>query len=138
MYVLEKIKGNLKELAIHITEGGKKILKNAACKLYLKLGCLLPLSLRSPYILKIYQQAIKRYVPEVYPGRLIIFKAAGDSRDPRSWERLAAGGLEVVDVPGDHLNVLNEPHVQLWAEELKSCFQSANDNKVCDSGEGNN
>lgn len=77
-YVLGKLNGKIKEKVTSIMEAGKRIIKNAACKIYLSLGYPLFPSLRSFYILKVYQQANKDYVPEIYPGRLIIFKAAGD------------------------------------------------------------
>ncbi len=34
------------------------------------------------------------------------------------WGNLAGGGLEIHDVPGEHGNVLNEPHVRTVSEEL--------------------
>jgi len=39
--------------------------------------------------------------------------------DPQlGWGELAAGGLEFHEVPGTHLGMLQEPHVQVLAEKL--------------------
>jgi len=122
-YVLETVKRKLEETIIRIKEAGKSIAKSVVCKIYLGLGYLLPPFVRSFYILSIYDRARRDYVPQIYPGRLIIFKGAGDSCDPQTWERLAAGGLEIHEVPGGHVNILKEPHVQVWAEQLKDYLQ---------------
>ena len=45
----------------------------------------------------------------------------GTREDPMlGWGALAGGGLEIHDVPGEHGNVLNEPHVRTVAEELET------------------
>jgi thioesterase domain-containing protein len=45
----------------------------------------------------------------------------GTREDPRlGWVALAGGGLEIHDAPGEHGNVLNEPHVRTVAEELEA------------------
>ena len=33
------------------------------------------------------------------------------------------GGLEVYEVPGDHLNVIKESYAHGWAETLKVCLR---------------
>jgi aspartate racemase len=46
--------------------------------------------------------------------------------DPQfGWSKLAAGGLEVHHVPGDHIGILKEPHVQVLAEKLRDCLEQA-------------
>ena len=120
-YLLVRITGKLKETTRNIMN----ILKNPACKVYIGLSYPLPIALRSCYILNIYQQARRNYISEAYRGQLVIFKAAEESRDLRGWEKLASGGLEIHEVPGDHLNVLREPHVQVWAAQLRACLQRA-------------
>lgn len=74
--------------------------------------------------------AAKQYVPQVHPGRVTLFRAAeqpsGVYPDPTlGWGRLAAGGLEVHDVPGDHGTVVREPNLRFLAEVLKSCIARA-------------
>jgi len=42
--------------------------------------------------------------------------------DPRAWERFADGGLEVVDVPGNHHSMLAPPHVDRVADLLNAAL----------------
>ena len=41
------------------------------------------------------------------------------------WGGLAAGGLDVRVVPGNHLAMLQKPHVRILAEELRDCLHKA-------------
>jgi len=67
------------------------------------------------------------YVPTSFGGRISVFRAR---RQPRNrirdlnlgWGKLAKGGVDVYFIPGDHGNVLKEPHVQGLAAELKKCL----------------
>jgi aspartate racemase len=38
---------------------------------------------------------------------------------------LVKGGLEIHDVPGDHLSMLQEPNISVLAERLKACIQQS-------------
>jgi thioesterase domain-containing protein len=38
------------------------------------------------------------------------------------WGGLAAGGLDVHEVPGDHYTMWKEPHVRALAERLGGCL----------------
>ena len=119
-YVLERAKGKI----LSITSPINKILKKMAYEACLALGYPIPPSLRSRYILDIYAQTEAYYVPEVHPGRLMVFKAAEDC-DPDRWERLALLGLEIHEIPGNHTNILKEPYLHGWAELLKIQIDSA-------------
>lgn len=44
----------------------------------------------------------------------------------KGWLRIAAGGIEVRNIPGNHLGMLQEPHVQVLAKELSPCLEKAN------------
>jgi hypothetical protein len=71
-----------------------------------------------------------RYAPAAYAGRLTLFRASAvpevvgtDFSDPYlGWGRLAAGGVEVWPVPGDHLSLLDDPHVGALALSLRACL----------------
>jgi thioesterase domain-containing protein/acyl carrier protein len=62
----------------------------------------------------------RRYEPRPYPGRLTLFRAevrpfvaGSDFSDPHlGWGRVAAGGVQVVPVPGDHFSLFAEPHAR--------------------------
>jgi amino acid adenylation domain-containing protein len=69
--------------------------------------------------------AQSRYTPRPYSGRLVLFRADGesgrDTTDPTlGWDRLAGGGVTVYDVPGDHATILKAPGVRVLAEALRS------------------
>ncbi|MER3433037.1 MAG: hypothetical protein C4288_06295 [Leptolyngbya sp. ERB_1_1] len=74
-------------------------------------------------------QAAYRYVPQLYPNRITLFKAAEQSTsiaDPTlGWSALA-GDLQLHQVPGNHLSLLKQPHVQTLAQLLKQCLSSPN------------
>jgi oxalate---CoA ligase len=70
------------------------------------------------------------YQPAAYAGRLTLFPASDvqevvgtDFSDPYlGWGRWAAGGVEVHPVPGDHTNLLSEPHVGALGRSLRACL----------------
>ncbi len=77
-----------------------------------------------------YVRSLPAYEPQPYDGRIDIFlgrnTSLGRIRDPRrAWRRLAAGGAEVRVVPGDHTDMLREPHVRVLADELARCLDRA-------------
>ena len=73
--------------------------------------------------------AARGYVYRPYPGKLVFFRV--NERPSYVHSDLTAGWsnyaveVEVHDVPGDHGNMLNEPHVGILAEELNSCLLDA-------------
>jgi amino acid adenylation domain-containing protein len=116
-YILKGTRDKIKEIALR-TFPVKRILKKIGYKACLALSYPIPPSLRSRYILDIYNRAVDDYVFEVYPGRLIVFKTT-DS-DPTGWDELAAEGLEIYEIPANHSNVLEEPYLRHWATPLKA------------------
>ncbi len=73
--------------------------------------------------------ALRQYVPRVYAGRALLFRAEGRSvaaQDDRRllWRRLISGGLEIHNLPGaDSGLMLTEPNVRILAEQLKTSFE---------------
>jgi thioesterase domain-containing protein len=78
------------------------------------------------------------YLPQVYPGRICLFLSS--EKDPEisvnfqglesiddeltsGWRKLSSQPVEVYVVPGHHVTMCMEPHVQALAKQLKSCFQ---------------
>jgi thioesterase domain-containing protein len=50
-------------------------------------------------------------------------KAANAAEDClQYWRELAEGGFEVHDIPGNHDDILEEPHVQVFAKVLQQCI----------------
>jgi thioesterase domain-containing protein len=122
-YIFSGVKRKIEENFLH---PAKTFTQKIACRLYVGLGYPLPVGLRSRYILEVYDQAVSRYVPGIYSGRVIVFEPAEDFVDPRGWEGLAVDGLEVHEVPGSHCDVVTkEDHVRVWAGQLKAHLASA-------------
>jgi thioesterase domain-containing protein len=77
-----------------------------------------------------HERLTRGYVPGSYPGRLTLFRArlvpevvGTDFSDPYlGWGRWAAQGAEVLPVPGDHMNLLQPPHVRGLAAALRACL----------------
>ncbi|WP_243902384.1 condensation domain-containing protein [Aetokthonos hydrillicola] len=71
--------------------------------------------------------ALTTYKPQPYPGKAVLFRAMDESHFStlEGWKELIAGGLEIHDIPGDHLGILKEPHVQILAEKLKAHINQA-------------
>ncbi|MGA9545929.1 MAG: amino acid adenylation domain-containing protein [Candidatus Sulfotelmatobacter sp.] len=75
-------------------------------------------------------EAARYYVPQAYPGRVILFRSSreplGGLGDPYAgWSEYLTNGLEVREVKSSHDNILLEPQVQLVAEQLRTCLDEA-------------
>ena len=75
-------------------------------------------------------RATQSYAPHLYPGRITFFKAsetlAGTSSDlTMGWSEWASGGVEVHIVPGNHANLMYQPHVEVLADKLMACLNEA-------------
>ena len=69
------------------------------------------------------------YRPGPYPGRITLFKAKEEGEaygpDPKmGWGELAQDGVEVFEVPGDHMSILDQPRVAELADRLRSCLSA--------------
>ena len=70
------------------------------------------------------------YHPPGYAGRITLFRAPAlpllrPQDHDMGWGRLAAGGVEIKIVRGDHNNLLKKPYVEDLAAMLKSSLQQA-------------
>ena len=90
----------------------------------------LPQAQRILQLLPVHLRAGRQYVPDLYPGRVTLFQAAErlTSGQPHQdatmgWDRLAAQGVEVRQVPGSHVVLLSEPYVRAFAQELKAALE---------------
>jgi thioesterase domain-containing protein len=105
-HIQKRLRGAGWRLAFRLRSRGRQPLPEAFWDLYL-----------------MHRQALHDYVPQPYPGRLILFQAmapsVGADPDPQmGWGGLAQGGLEIHAVPGDHASLLAEPNVAVLAEKL--------------------
>ncbi len=91
------------------------------------LGRPLPRALQN--IKELNSLAVREYVPQVYDGHVTLFWASSDLRASvdfvEGWRALAGGGIEVHEIPGSHLDIVKEPHVQELAKKLSGCLGRA-------------
>jgi aspartate racemase len=94
---------------------------------YEKVGCPLPRVLRD--VKEFNSLAVRDYTPQVYDGQVTLFWASADLRTSldlvEGWRALAGGGIEVHEIPGSHLDIVKEPHVQDLANKLSDCLDRA-------------
>jgi thioesterase domain-containing protein/acyl carrier protein len=67
-------------------------------------------------------RATRRYRPRPWDGRLTLLRTAGAGPQDLGWGALAAGGVAVHEIPGDHYTMLREPQVAALAVELARCL----------------
>lgn len=83
--------------------------------------------------LKSHIQAAKAYIPQPYRGRATLFRAseeavAGSQDLTLGWEKLATEGVALHWIPGNHLTMVREPHVQVLAKQLRACLEQSQAN----------
>jgi thioesterase domain-containing protein len=83
------------------------------------------------HIHKVNYKALQNYVPKRYSGKIIFFKAAewdgvNLQHAECGWCRLAAEGLEIYEVSGNHITMNYLPHVEVIAKRLTVYLNSSN------------
>jgi len=102
------------------------VFRELCWKGYLAAGRPLPVSLRSPYILNVYQQSLRSYVPQPYAGRVTLFKSTNAWYPPsRDWIKLITGELDIHEGDWGHMDLRKEPSVAVWAKHLKASIDRA-------------
>ncbi|WP_113626309.1 non-ribosomal peptide synthetase [Pectobacterium peruviense] len=81
-------------------------------------------------ILQAHIYATEAYRGQPYPGDVLVVEAEdilpGRTRLPESglgWRRLTAGCLTVLPASGDHISMMNAPHISRIAEQLKNILR---------------
>ena len=81
------------------------------------------------FIEGINDRAFLAYKPVIYPAKMTICKPRRNYaflRDPfNGWGGIAAGGLEIIQLPSDPGGIFIEPYVQTLAEKLKEQIDQA-------------
>jgi thioesterase domain-containing protein len=70
------------------------------------------------------------YDPQPYPGQVALFhcgkaKMGFDPNLPYGWREVLNCEPRVYEVPGDHMTMLSEPHVDVLAKMLRKCLVEA-------------
>jgi thioesterase domain-containing protein len=74
---------------------------------------------------EIHWNALVDYWPKIYPGKITLFQTTDSSASTSPeyiWKPLGGGGLEVNRIAGSHEKMLEDPQVQVLAEEFKKCL----------------
>ena len=79
---------------------------------------------------KILNVAAGAYRPQPYGGRVVLFRSTNRSleqcQDPYSgWGGLIKGGLEIHEIPGDHISIFIDPDVETLARQMSACLAAA-------------
>jgi aspartate racemase len=119
----------LKEALTFIVKKGSFVLMTLRKRLELSR---LPRPLRN--VRQACAQAAAGYDVQPYEGQVTLFrvkeKSAGSLDDPYAiWWRVAAGGVDLREISGDHLSLLKEPQVRLLAEELNDALDHPSSNE---------
>ncbi len=75
-------------------------------------------------VIRTHQQALRAYTPKPYMGRMIFFRPTEALENAQLgaaeqfWLRFAQGGMEINNVPGNHLSMNFQPNVQTVANDL--------------------
>jgi len=107
----------------------KHKLYRRAYKIYRRYGRPLPPALKN--IEEINFAAVKDYEPQTYFGNVTLFLASDLTADydlHDGWRELVQGDIETHEIPGNHINIIKEPHVRPLAEKLKTCLDKAEQN----------
>lgn len=82
------------------------------------------------YLHKVHRanlQALDKYILSEYPGKLHLFRALDQSfylKDPilYGWDKYVKGGVEVLDIPGEHSRIFAPPNDKYFADTLQKCL----------------
>lgn len=87
-------------------------------------------------VFKLNSRLMEQYQGGSYDGIVTLFRVESEpgsnhaktdsaAHDPqRGWDRLAAN-VKVINAPGDHFTMIQEPHVKILARELMACIAAA-------------
>jgi aspartate racemase len=132
-----RVNRHLKQLATLNFRAQRANLAARTLGVYHRLASSLPRALRKRFsrpmtrseeLDAIIQTARRNYQPRTFPGRLVLFRAeqipdwiGSCVEDPYlGWGGLAAKGIEICPVPGDHLTLLHRANVGSLARQLEA------------------
>jgi thioesterase domain-containing protein len=73
--------------------------------------------------LKTGDRLLAKYVPSACDLRLAVFRPANDHDPEPGWRGLAQRGMDVYDLPGGHLDLLEEPTAGTTAALVRRCLE---------------
>ena len=91
-----------------------------------------PDEFRQLHVLLSLERARDAYKLRAYPGRITLFRATtpsdysyytADYTVDFGWTELAGGGLDIHQIPGDHVSMFGESNIGMTAEKLRGLLQ---------------
>ena len=118
------------QLSVGWAEGEKRrlarALKMRLCCAYLELGRRIPSGLRMFYFFETSEKAEGKYKPLPYEGSVALLVAHSSADDSQSvWRELISGDLTIHELPGDHLDPIIGPQVEVWGNRIKRSLLQA-------------
>jgi len=82
-------------------------------------------------VMKAHTNAIISYLPFPCNAKITLFETldlqlVSPYDSSRGWNRLSTHEVEVHQTPGNHLSMLEEPHIKVLGEKLRFCLRKAN------------
>ncbi|MGI9174515.1 MAG: alpha/beta fold hydrolase, partial [Rhodothermales bacterium] len=104
-----------------------------AGRAYRLAGREMPLHLHRDFTRRADSTAAKRYYAKTYPGSVTLmrgsetpyrrFKENGEPDPLGGWEGIVTGELRLVEVPGHHGRIFEEPNVSTLAQRIAACLE---------------
>jgi thioesterase domain-containing protein len=74
--------------------------------------------------------AFRFYDPGQFCGPVTFFRASERASDKignemEGWQKIIQNDLQIIDIPGDHHTVVEEPHIRDLAAKLGACIEQA-------------
>jgi thioesterase domain-containing protein len=75
-------------------------------------------------------EALRRYVPQAYSGRITVVRCAErvpwQEYDPLyGWGKIATDGVEAYEIPGSHAGIYREPNIKMLVKTLNDVLHKA-------------
>ncbi|MGD9898778.1 MAG: amino acid adenylation domain-containing protein, partial [Calditrichaceae bacterium] len=83
------------------------------------------------HINKVQTGAWRKYKPLNFNGKITLFRA-DDNRDyddlpnDLGWKKYAGKGVDIINVPGDHITMMIKPNVKILAEKIETLLNKTN------------
>jgi thioesterase domain-containing protein len=121
---------SFKDAATFLVKKGSFVLMTLGKRLELQM---LPKALRN--VRQACAKAAAGYDVQPYAGQVTLFrvkeKSVGSLNDPYAiWWRVAAGGVDLREISGDHLSLLKQPQVRFLAEELNRALEASSNSPI--------
>ncbi len=130
-YLFQKLRESMVGQARSISEWTYHVYSEAGVRLCKLFSRPLPDRLQDYLFERENLQSAALYMPGYYSGSVSLFKAMEEGRGVKlslrpdlGWQALVEQ-LHIHEIPGDHLRMLEEPHVQILGRELQQCISRA-------------